>query len=203
MILFKKLRFYRWYLLGRWKIKNQIKKADPLMIVLGSANTNYKGWISTDLPHFNILKENDWSFFFRFNSINNLLAEHVLEHLTEEQVEKALSIAAKYLKTKGCFRIAVPDKNHPNPEYIKFVKPGGLGAGADDHKSFWNFNTLTEIAKKYNFAVKLLEYCTKEKVIKTTNFSNKKGIIKRSLSKGFKSEIENYSSLIVDLEKIL
>jgi len=201
MILFKRLRQYRWYLLGRRKIKKQILNAQKLKVNLGSSGTHYKGWIATDLPHFDILVEKNWSYFFNTVSIDNILAEHVLEHLTKEQVIKVLTYAYKYLKEEGVFRIAVPDRNHPNPNYIEFVRPGGSGVGADDHKSFWDFKTMSGVAKSIGFSINLLEHVNDSKNIITSNFSEADGNIIRSLSKGYKGEINNYSSLIIDLRK--
>ena len=73
-----KIRRYRWYLIGRWKIKKAIKKAikkGKLKVVLGAGGTNYSGWVSTDLPHFDILDKNDWRYFFKGSKIDNLILE--------------------------------------------------------------------------------------------------------------------------------
>lgn len=201
MNLLLKLRRYRWYLLGRLKLKKLIEKSNPLKIVIGSASSKFNGWISTDLPHFNITKGSDWTFFFKPKTIDNILAEHVLEHLTEEEVGVVLINSFNYLKEEGVFRIAVPDKNHPNQEYIEFVRPNGSGSGADDHKSFWDYSSLKRVAENIGYNVTLLEYANADRKIITSVFNNDNGTIVRSLSKGFESTIENYSSLIVDLRK--
>ncbi|RLD55873.1 MAG: hypothetical protein DRJ01_16055 [Bacteroidetes bacterium] len=130
-----------------------------------------------------------------------MLIEHVLEHFVEEEVRFILQQAFFHLKPSGNIRIAVPDSNHPNPDYIEYVRPGGSGAGADDHKSFWNFKTLSDLLKEVGYKVNLLEYCDYDKKIITKEFNDDNGIIHRSLSKGFKCDIENYSSLIIDAYK--
>ncbi len=201
MSIILKLRQYRWYIIGRSRIKKQVKQQTKIKIILGSGTTEYDGWIATDLPHFNILKKKDWACFFRPNTIDNILAEHVLEHLTEQQVDEVLLLAYIFLKPNGVFRIAVPDKNHPNPEYIEYVRPGGSGLGAEDHKSFWDYKTFKKLAENHGFKVDLLEYADENKQIITSNYTDENGIISRSLSKTFKSDIKDFSSLIVDLIK--
>lgn len=201
MNIIKKLRRYRWYIIGRYKIKKRIWEARNVKLVLGSGGTNYNGWIATDLPHFNILKEKDWKFFLSKKKAENLLAEHVLEHLTEEEVILVLKFSYKYLNNGGVFRIAVPDKNHPNPEYVENVKPGGIGPGADDHKSFWDYNTLIKAAEFVGFTAKPLEYCNENKEIITSLYNQSNGIIQRSISYGIISSINQYSSLIIDAFK--
>lgn len=200
MFLYK-LRRYKWYLLGRRSIVKTINRTassqTPIKIIIGAGPTEYDGWISTDLPHFNILKEQDWSYFFGKHKIDNLLSEHVLEHLTESQVDTFLKLATSKLKPGGRIRIAVPDKNHPNPSYIEHVKPGGSGPGADDHKSFWSIDMYEQLAQKFNLQFAPIEYFDPEGNFTFSEFDNSQGIINRS---GGRSKNENeYSSLIVDL----
>ena len=70
----------------------------------------------------------------RKNSISNILAEHVFEHLDFQQGVIAINNCYEYLEVGGSIRIAVPDGNFPNEDYIKYVKPNGTGLGAMDHK---------------------------------------------------------------------
>lgn len=201
MNLITKIRRTRWVLTGRWKIKQKInaaaKSGCKIKIILGSGGTNYEGWIATDLPHFDITKENDWKYFFSKHKIDNLLAEHVLEHLTEEEVNIVLSNAYKYLKPGGIFRIAVPDAFHPNPNYIEMTKPP-----FDGHKSFWNYKTFSSVAVKYKFQINLLEYFDENKKIHRHSFSNNDGYIARSsLNVFLKGYTDDYTSLVIDLIK--
>ncbi len=106
-------------------------------MILGAGRTQYSGWIATDYPVFDIFKSWQWSFLLKGTKLDNILMEHVLEHFTKRQVGAFLRLAKKYLKPNGIIRIAVPDGFHPNPDYIEFVKPGGSGPGADDHKILW------------------------------------------------------------------
>jgi predicted SAM-dependent methyltransferase len=199
------------YDLRRWKYHWQVRiryrkyvqqSNSPLKVVLGSGTTDLENWVSTDYPFFDILKAKQWNFLFRSKSPQFLLAEHVLEHLTEKDVGIALSNAYKYLGPDGNFRIAVPDKNHPNTDYIEYVRPGGNGPGCDDHKSFWEIDSLSELAESIGYEVTPLECYNKEGVFyQSQQYDNKKGYIFRSRLNGVSNLISDYSSLIVDLRK--
>ncbi len=200
------LRFKRWYFLGRFKIRKKIKRAAKkgiIKVLLGSADTNYENWISTDLPHFNITKASDWNFFFNKVKINNLLAEHVLEHLIKSDVDIVIRLAYQYLSKGGCFRIAVPDAWHPNPEYVKRESDtSNYYPPPHNHKSFWNIKSLSDLLISAGFTVEYLEYCNAKREIIPSGFDFNNGPINRSISKGFKCEMDNYSSLIIDAKKI-
>ncbi len=199
------LRFKRWYYLGRIKIKRKIKKAarkGNIKVILGCADSLWEGWVSTDLPHFDISKASDWDFFFRNKKIDNLFAEHVLEHLTKDEVKTVIQFAYHYLADKGYFRIAVPDAWHPNPEYIaRESDTSGYYKPPHNHKSFWNLKTLSELIISEGFSVEPLEYCNEKREIITSDFSLTNGFFKRSKSKGFICDIKDYSSLIMDAKK--
>ncbi len=193
------IRKYRWIVTGRWKIKQQIKSASDIgkvKIIIGSGSTQYDGWIATDLPHFNILKENDWNCFFSVHKVDNFLAEHVLEHLSEREVEKVLQFAYSYLKKGGYFRIAVPDGNNPDPKYIDDVSPFGKIGSYHGHKSLWNYKTFSELAKKNKFEIKILEYFNEKGNYILNSFTDGNGWISRT---GKNQNTEK--SLIVDLIK--
>lgn len=201
----KQIRYKRWIFLESNRLKNKIShlpKSIPLKIILGAGPSCYEGWISSDLPYFDITKKEHWEKYFTKRKIDNLLAEHVIEHLDELQVKEVLLFAFQYLQKGGIFRIAVPDAFHPNPEYIEAVKPNGNGQGADDHKTFWNYNSLPQLAISSGFeSANILEYADENKIIHCSDFDNSNGVIQRSKSKNHKSPILDYSSLIVDIIK--
>jgi predicted SAM-dependent methyltransferase len=118
---------------------NQIRKElqrSPRRIVIGDSATFDPGWNPTDLEALNILREADWERFFAPGSIDAMLAELVREHLTAEEAFQGAKHCHRHLKPGGYLRIAVPDGNNPDLEYIAYVKVGGCGAGAEDHKVF-------------------------------------------------------------------
>ncbi|MCX6183039.1 MAG: hypothetical protein NT150_14055 [Bacteroidetes bacterium] len=196
------LRRYRWIVTGRWKIRRQIlaaKNKGSIKIVVGSGYTDFEGWIGTDLPHFNILKKEDWQYFFEGCTIDNLLAEHVFEHLTQEQSKLALELAAPFVKKGGVFRIAVPDGFNPDPTYIEYVRPGGNGDGADDHKILWTYKTLSQTGEAAGYKAELKEHYTEEGKLMEGELSDDRGIILRCRDK---SEHQfSKRSLIVDFVK--
>ena len=200
MNVISQLRRFRWIWSGRLKIKKQIRKisgAGKIKIVLGAGTTHYDGWIATDLPHFNILEKKDWDFFFTNQKIDNLLAEHVLEHLTETEVEKVIHLSSQYLAPGGIFRIAVPDSNHIHPTYLENILPP-----ADGHQSTWTFGTFQKILLHEGYDADPLEYYTDDGIFKAKDFDFKNGVITRSKIKGYKnSVIPDYSSLIIDCIK--
>jgi predicted SAM-dependent methyltransferase len=197
-----KLRRYKYIFFTQRKLRREIQGSAPLNIIIGAGTTTYAGWIATDLPFFNILKSGDWQFLFKNRKIDHILAEHVFEHLTEEQVRQALSYIFFQLKRQGSFRIALPDAFHPDKQYIEAVKPGGWDAGADDHKSFWNYQSIGKVAKETGFQVRELEYFNENGVFVSTSYSNTEGYIMRSkLNKFDYAPIPGYTSLIVDLIK--
>ena len=191
------LRDWRYIYSGKIKIKKAITThPSPLKIILGSYRDTYDGWISTDLPYFNIFKESDWRFYFKKNSINNLLAEHVLEHLSEKNVEDVLALAHKYLRSGGCFRIAVPDAYNPDPEYLDTVSPTGKIGSWYGHKSVHNYKTFSALAAKKKFEVKILEHFDENGSYFLSTYTDKNGSIARS---GKNANAEK--SLIVDCLK--
>jgi predicted SAM-dependent methyltransferase len=169
-------------------------------LVLGSGKTKLKGWIPTDIDILNITSEKNWKAFVPFGKLKAVLMEHVLEHLTEEDAKKGLRNIFKYLKRGGYVRIAVPDGFHKSLEYIGKVKPGGTGAGADDHKVLYNYKSLIKIMNECGFECDLLEYWDEEGMFHHKEWSSDDGMIMRSL-RFDKRNVDGdpvYTSLIVD-----
>ncbi len=202
MKIFHSLRRKRYILLTRRKLKHQIKQlseSNSLKLNIGSGNLTYDYWLNLNLPFFDLTRARLWSFFFKQATINNILMEHVLEHLTVQDVRLALSFAKTYLHKSGNIRIAVPDKNHPNPEYIEFVKPGGSGAGADDHRSFWNYSDFIKLAEDLDFKYDLREYYNEQGELVMSDMDTDDGEIVRTARKPQQGPLKDYSSLIIDL----
>ena len=116
------------------QVARSLESGRPLKVIIGAGETLYDGWIATDIPALNILKQQHWALLFKTESIDRLLAEHVIEHLTPAQFGEFLRIARMFLAADGQIRFAVPDGHHPDGAYIERVRPGGTGEGADDHK---------------------------------------------------------------------
>jgi len=184
------------------RLKNAAKKP-VLKIVVGASGFYEKGWTPTDIEYLNMLNDNDWKNFFKEDSIDAILGEHVWEHLSEEDGLLAFKNCFKYLKHGGYLRIAIPDGFHPKEEYINHVKPGGTGIGADDHKILYNYQSLTNSLYRAGFRINLLEYFDENGRFHTVPWKAEDGFIKRSKDhdpRNATGEL-NYTSLIVDAIK--
>jgi predicted SAM-dependent methyltransferase len=187
---------------GIFILKNAVRKGN-MKIVIGAGGEHEKDWVPTDIDFLNLLSESDWSRFFQPGTIEMMVAEHVWEHLTPEESHRALKNCYTYLKVGGHIRIAVPDGNHSDPDYIEMVKPGGYGNGSDDHKVLYTISSLTELLEKLGFKAKGLEYFNEKHEFVYTDWNLSGGKIRRSRRfdpRNTGSEMI-YSSLIVDATK--
>lgn len=163
-------------LLFQWKIRN----FKAIKVVIGASETNYKNWISTEQFFFDITSKQSWRKNFKDIKIDNLLAEHVFEHLTEDQIKSSLINAHRYLKKGGVLRIAVPDGYHPSKYVIDLVKPNGTDQGSDDHKVLLNIDKFKKLLNDKMFTLVPLEYFDKKGVFHKHLYSDDNGYIKRS-----------------------
>ncbi|MGB5819498.1 MAG: hypothetical protein WBG90_08425 [Saonia sp.] len=187
----------------RRRFKKTVASSSDLKIVVGSSGVYQDGWIPSEVYFLNLLDENNWTTYFKENSINNIAAEHVWEHLTLEEGKTAAINCYKFLKKSGRLRVAVPDGFHRSEDYIDKVKPGGTGNGAHDHKVLYNYKTLGAIFSEVGFRVELLEYFNENNEFQAKEWDGKDGFVRRS-SKHDKRNYDgalNYTSLIVDAIK--
>jgi predicted SAM-dependent methyltransferase len=131
------------------------------------------------------------------------LAEHVWEHLGSRQAIIANANCFEFLRPGGRLRIAVPDGFHPDPAYIEYVRPGGTGAGADDHKVLYNYKLISEELKNVGFEFRLLEYWDENGQFHFQEWSSEDGHISRSKRYDPRNQDGSltYTSLIVDAIK--
>jgi predicted SAM-dependent methyltransferase len=185
------------------RLKRLVRTAAPLRIVIGAAGYADADWIATDIQTLDLLNERSWRRFFRENTVDALLAEHVWEHLTIEEGWQAARCCYRFLKPGGYLRAAVPDGFHPDPKYIEYVRVGGSGAGAADHKVLYNCETFRQLFESVGFQVALLEYFDSAGVFHALDWNPNDGTIRRSLrfdERNFDGR-PNYCSLIVDARK--
>lgn len=204
MNVITKLRRKRWIYITRRRIKSDVKAANrrkDVRLNIGCGERNYGGWINLDLPAFDATNKESWTKLIGSASVQFALFDHVLEHLTENQIIAALSLLKERMEVGATVRIAVPDKNHPNPAYIEAVRPGGSGPGADDHKTFWDIDSFSKMATNLGFEVKPIEYYTANGELVMNEMDPNLGIITRTARKPRKGELSDYSSLILDLKK--
>ncbi|MCF0053788.1 methyltransferase domain-containing protein [Dyadobacter sp. LJ53] len=175
----------------------------PVNMVVGSMYSLYKGWIHSDIETLNLLKESDWQKYFNESSIDKILAEHVWEHLTLEEGQLAFKHCHTYLKPGGFLRVAVPDGFNPSEEYINYVKPGGTGNGADDHKLLYNYQIMSRSLESVGFTVKKLEYFDENGQFHKSPWNPEDGMIRRSADHDSRNAGGKlgYTSLIIDAYK--
>lgn len=185
-----------------WQLKTYSNRK-PVRVVVGSCYTYFAGWIHTDINTLDILKLENWEKYFQKDTIDNILAEHVWEHLTPEMGKLAFENCYRFLKPGGFLRIAIPDGYHASPEYIEWVKPGGTGNGADDHKVLYNYQSLSKVLEEVGFKVRLLEYFDENRKFHRNDWDPKDGMIKRSAQYDERNQNGKlvYTSLIADAIK--
>ncbi len=178
--------------------------AKKIKFNVGSAGINPdETWFGTDINTLNITKKSDWKSLLWFLQLDNIMAEHVWEHLSDEDTKLANTNCYRFLKKGGVLRLAVPDGYHPDKEYIEYVRPGGTGLGADDHKILYTYKSMKERLEKVGFKVKLLEYWDEFGGFHFEEWNDEGGRITRS--KRYDNRNRNgelkYTSLIVDAIK--
>jgi predicted SAM-dependent methyltransferase len=176
---------------------------DAKRIVVGAARTAYPGWISTNRATLDLLKREDFARHWVPGSREIFLAEHVWEHLTEEQGRAAAAHCFEFLRPGGRLRIAVPDGLNPDPEYREYVRPGGSGPGADDHKILYTAATLKALLEGAGFTCTLLEYWDEAGLFQAIEWDAKQGHIMRSRRFDPRNQGGSlrYTSLIIDAIK--
>lgn len=176
-----------------------------IKIIVGAGPTKYNGWFSTDIVTLDVTNDSDFEKYFSRKKIKNVLAEHVLEHLSTSDLEKMINNFYKYSDDKVNIRIAVPDGFHADEKYISIVKPGGTGEGADDHKNLFNVDSLSALFEKFGFVAHPVEYWDEEKKFHQGYKDDGKGFVIRSFinDKRNKDGKPLYTSLIIDFKKNL
>jgi predicted SAM-dependent methyltransferase len=184
------------------RIRNSLSLS-PRKIVLGASATFDPGWIPTEIEALNLLREQDWERFFQPGSIDALLAEHVWEHLTEKEALQGARLCLRFLKPGGYLRVAVPDGNHPDSEYLGWVKPGGGGAGAEDHKILYTYRSLGSLFERAGFTIRLYEYFDEDGRFHFSDWAPEDGMIHRSkrFDKRNRGGKLAYTSIVLDAVK--
>jgi predicted SAM-dependent methyltransferase len=197
-ILIPIIRIYK-YLSWRFYLLT----CEEIKIIVGAGPTKYKGWFSTDIVTLDVTKESDFQKYFSKKKIKNVLAEHVLEHLSNTDLEKMIKNFYKYSHDQINIRIAVPDGFHSDEKYISVVKPGGTGEGAHDHKNLFNVSSLSKLFEKYGFIARPIEYWDEDKIFHQGYKDDDNGYVIRSFinDKRNKNGIPVYTSLIIDFVK--
>ena len=150
-----------------------------------------------------VTNESDFKKLLGTRKIHNVLAEHVFEHLSTDDISKAAENLFKFTSDKSNIRIAVPDGFHKSNTYIDQVRPGGIGIGANDHKNLFDYKSLSEIFNNHGFKSNLIEYWDEEGNFHSYYIDDDKGFIKRCYKNDPRNRDgnPNYTSLIIDFYK--
>ena len=172
-------------------------------VIVGASGGSYKDWIATDKEMLDLLREDDWAYYFESKPLDAILAEHVWEHLDHRAALVAAQNCFTYLKPGGYIRIAVPDGLHPDKGYIDRVKPGGWGAGSDDHRVLYTYKTLEAVFAYVGFETMLLEYFDERGNFHYQKWSPADGMIERSSRYDSRNHAREwtYTSIILDARK--
>lgn len=178
----------------------QIRARHPLNVILGAGPVNVDGWISTDADILDVTSTRGWRKLFLPDSIDRLMAEHVMEHLSDSECTVALRECFRYLKKGGLLRIAVPDGNRKDRKYVEEVSPP-----KDGHKLLFTVDNLVARLDQVGFEAVPLEYFDESDQFHSHPWAEADGLIRRSIrhdtQEQFKRGTLYYTSLIVDARK--
>lgn len=182
----------------KWRI--YLITSFEINLIVGSGGTKLNGWFATDIHTLNLTKESDFRKYFKNRKIKKILAEHVLEHLTNQDLELMLENFSSYCSSECNIRIAVPDGFHKDETYIKYVKPGGTGEGAIDHKNLFNYKSLSALFAVKGFKANVIEYWDEYGKFNSSYINDENGIVHRSFINDARNlnGKPNYTSLIID-----
>ena len=188
--------------LRRWALQRKVHRR-PLKIVLGSSALHVHDWLLTEMDQLNVVVESDWARYFRRDTVDTILAEHVWEHLTLEDALLAARNCFAYLRPGGRLRVAVPDGLHPDPDYIDAVKPMGSAAGSDTHKVLYTRSSLEGLLESAGFTTCVLECFDDQGNFLSAEWDPEDGMIRRSArfdSRNNDGQLR-YTSVIIDAFK--
>jgi predicted SAM-dependent methyltransferase len=184
----------------RVAVQAQARTVQPLNVIVGAGSIEMPGWIATDSDMLDVRSPRAWKRLFAPASIDRLVAEHLFEHLSHAECAMAFTEAFRYLKSGGLLRIAVPDGNRKDPEYVDEVSPP-----KDGHQVLFTVDDLTQRLLRVGFRVTPVEYFDATEQFHSYPWEEEDGLIRRSArydhQERFKRGALYYTSLIVDARK--
>jgi len=175
-----------------------------MKVIIGANETAQRGFLSTNRPLLDLRVESTFRKLVAPDSVEVFFAEHVWEHLSYDDGRAGAALCRKYLRPRGVLRIAVPDRLHPNRDYVEWVRPGGTGPGADDHRVFYDFESLTTMLLEAGFShVVLLEWWDEHGYFHLMPSDPERGVVRRSSANDPRNGVSplSYTSLIADAIK--
>jgi predicted SAM-dependent methyltransferase len=169
-------------------------------VIIGASEITYSGWFATEKDVLDVTDRNTFLRHWKPASRSAFLAEHVWEHLDEERARSANANCFEFLEPGGRLRIAVPDGYKPDPDYIDWVRPGGVGPGAQDHLILYSYKSLSQQLALAGFDTFALEYWDEKGHFHFQEWLSTEGHIRRSSRYDPRNQEKPlaYTSLIVD-----
>ena len=181
-------------------VRAEVNTVQPLNVILGAGPVAMPGWVATDSEVLDVTSSRAWKRLFEPASIDRLMAEHLFEHLSDGECAKAFAECFRYLKSGGLLRIAVPDGNRRDAEYVEEVSPP-----KDGHQLLFTIDDLVRRLLRVGFQVTPLEYFDANEEFHCYPWNAEDGLIRRSArydqQERFKRGTLYYTSLIVDARK--
>ncbi len=179
-----------------------------MRIIIGAGKTRQGGWAALQEDELDLLNRKSFESFFGEKRAEAMMAEHVWEHMTEEEGVIAAKNCFDYLKDGGYLRVAVPDANFRNDEYQNMVQVGGPGPKdhpAYSHRIVYDYKVFVSIFKRAGFEVELLEWCDEQGDFHYQYWNEQDGKIGRSYRFDTRNDGEKLGmvSIIVDAKKPL
>lgn len=202
-----KIRHFVWgtymRIVGPRRIHAGVKSGKPVRIVIGASMIAEEGWLQTEIEFLNLLDTSTFDRFFKPNTVDAMIAEHVWEHLSIADGTQAAKNCHKYIKPGGYLRVAVPDGNFPDPAYIEHVKVNGTGPGADDHKVLYTIDTFRKVFEDAGFVVHAYEYWDDKGNFVAEPWDIKRGYVRRTKDNDERNKDGKlrYTSLLIDAVK--
>lgn len=186
-----------------------------MKIIIGANGTTQPGWLSLERSQLDLLDRDTWARLFQPGSVDAVLTEHVLEHLTPKEAGWAARNVYEFLRPGGYWRIAVPDANNPRKWYQFCSRPGSLlhlianvlyTPGEPFHQVFYEHCSLTSLLTNVGFVPRLLEWYDGEGRFHRERWSLMDGEVRRSFGHPYVTSGQGLGgvynlSLIVDAKK--
>jgi len=158
-------------------------------VIVGANGTKQSGWLSLERSDLDLRDRRMWARLFRPSSLDAVLTEHVLEHLTPEEAYRAADNVYEFLRPGGYWRIAVPDANNPGRWYQLCSRPGSLlhlianvlyTPGEPSHQVFYEYGSLTSLLEVAGFVPRLLEWHDQAGTFHRVRWNTWDGEVRRS-----------------------
>jgi|SRR5919205_2078278 predicted SAM-dependent methyltransferase len=160
-----------------------------MKVIIGANGTTQQGWLSLERSHLDLRDRCMWTRLFRPGSVDAVLTEHVLEHLTPDEADRAARNVYEFLRPGGYWRVAVPDANNPSRWYQLCSRPGSLlhlianvlyTPGEPFHQVSYEHRALTSLLTNVGLVPRLLEWHDGQGRFRRESWSPSDGEVRRS-----------------------